>query len=261
MSLIAVLLGALGAIVSVYRSRWCFLIWLLPNAYWMWYNWPGIQSWVYVIMSLTGVAGWIMWDVDARARARELEIVRRERYVVTNALTLSQDTVTELLKRIRELEADAKRTLHRLEAIIDRQAEQLHRLQGTNDHPENHCHICGGKNISWYVDNDLWNLVVPSDMKPKSHIFCPLCFVQLAEKVGIHPTAWRLSREGDDPEVDELRIERNRQAEQIQAYTHLNETVAISCSPPSDCNDPVVLKKYMKACLDAVVTDEQCGKD
>lgn len=53
----------------------------------------------------------------------------------------------------------------------------------------------------------------------------------------------------------------DRQAKQIKAYTHLNETVAISCTPPSDCNDPMVLKKYMKACLDAVVTDEQCGKD
>ena len=33
-------------------------------------------------------------------------------------------------------------------------------------------------------------------------------------------------------------------------YKDLNDTVQISCNPPDDCNDPVVLKTYMKACFD-----------
>ncbi len=43
-------------------------------------------------------------------------------------------------------------------------------------------------------------------------------------------------------------------------YEHLNETVALTCTPPDDCNDPVVLKRYMKACFDAVVEDEDIAK-
>ena len=61
MSLIAVILGAVGAIVSVFKNRWCFVVWMVPNIYWTWYNWPAIQSWVFVIMSASCVAGWIEW--------------------------------------------------------------------------------------------------------------------------------------------------------------------------------------------------------
>ncbi len=43
-------------------------------------------------------------------------------------------------------------------------------------------------------------------------------------------------------------------------YEYLNETVALTCTPPDDCNDPVVLKRYMKACFDAVVEDEDIAK-
>lgn len=30
----------------------------------------------------------------------------------------------------------------------------------------------------------------------------------------------------------------------------LRETVLLTCNPPDDCNDPVVLKEYMKACFE-----------
>lgn len=71
MSFIAVILGAVGAILSVFKSRWCFMVWIFPNAYWIWFNWPGIQSVVFVVMSASCVAGWIAWDLDAIGR-REL---------------------------------------------------------------------------------------------------------------------------------------------------------------------------------------------
>ncbi len=35
-------------------------------------------------------------------------------------------------------------------------------------------------------------------------------------------------------------------------YETLSDTVQISCDPPDDCNDPVVLKINMKGCLDAL---------
>lgn len=87
--------------------------------------------------------------------------------------------------------------------LIAGEVKKLLKLQGDKRHPEGYCHICGGKNITWYVVNELWNKVV-ADL---SLICCPLCFVKLAEKRGIKPTAWRLSQECDSPEVDELRTQ------------------------------------------------------
>ncbi|HDZ27258.1 hypothetical protein LCGC14_1134240 [marine sediment metagenome] len=37
---------------------------------------------------------------------------------------------------------------------------------------------------------------------------------------------------------------------EIKEFEALRDTVQISCNPPDDCNDPVVLKKYMKGCFD-----------
>ena len=36
----------------------------------------------------------------------------------------------------------------------------------------------------------------------------------------------------------------------MSKYKDLIDTVLIACNPPDDCNDPVVLKTYMKACFD-----------
>ena len=38
--------------------------------------------------------------------------------------------------------------------------------------------------------------------------------------------------------------------EQIEKLRNLRDTVSINCNPPADCNDPKVLKTYMKACFD-----------
>jgi len=94
---------------------------------------------------------------------------------------------------------------------IDRMTAENKKLKGKKDHPEHYCHKCGGKNISWYVDNNLWNEVIGS-----GGILCPLCFVSIAEEKGINPIAWRLSREGDEPEVNKLRVKNNQQAERIK---------------------------------------------
>ena len=93
--------------------------------------------------------------------------------------------------------------------------ERIKELEGDKEHPENYCHLCGGKNISWYVDNELWNEVTKSEVIPGG-ICCPLCFVKLAEKKGIKPTAWRLSREGDSPREIELQLRVVNRDEQIE---------------------------------------------
>lgn len=75
---------------------------------------------------------------------------------------------------------------------------RLKKLQGSKGHPEDYCHLCGGRNLrAWYVGNELWNKVVGEEIT----ILCPICFVEIAEKKGITPTAWCLSREGDAPNI------------------------------------------------------------
>jgi len=44
------------------------------------------------------------------------------------------------------------------------------------------------------------------------------------------------------------------QAKRIAELEELKRTVQISCNPPKDCNDPVVLKTYMKACYDTAMS-------
>ncbi len=37
---------------------------------------------------------------------------------------------------------------------------------------------------------------------------------------------------------------------EIKLLEDLRTTVLIACNPPDDCNDPKVLKTYMKACFE-----------
>ena len=44
-----------------------------------------------------------------------------------------------------------------------------------------------------------------------------------------------------------------------QALSDLIATVEIACNPPDKCNDPEVLKKYMKGCLEQAQTARRAG--
>ncbi len=57
-----------------------------------------------------------------------------------------------------------------------------------NVHPESYCHKCGGKNITWHTDNDLWNRVVEEE---SPQILCPICFTEMAKEKGV-PASWQL---------------------------------------------------------------------
>jgi hypothetical protein len=69
-------------------------------------------------------------------------------------------------------------------------AAQARAGESADSHPEGTCERCRLTNVTWFCQNKLWN---------KYHgdydILCPVCFVQLAEIAGAHPTSWELREE------------------------------------------------------------------
>jgi hypothetical protein len=63
------------------------------------------------------------------------------------------------------------------------------------EHPEAHCHRCGGPNITWSAPSPLWNAVMRggsiNGADEFDGIVCPTCFAVLAEWRGI-ARAWTL---------------------------------------------------------------------
>ena len=51
-------------------------------------------------------------------------------------------------------------------------------------------------------------------------------------------------------ELEDYRDEHWSDDYEIEKLKNLRDTVSINCNPPADCNDPKVLKTYMKACFD-----------
>lgn len=97
MSIIALILTAIGAALSVVQDRRCFIAWLISNCYWVWYNWPGIQSCLFVIMSVTCIAGWCTWSKEEENELTRLgdenaELRRRDR--------ISQERIVALVRKL-----------------------------------------------------------------------------------------------------------------------------------------------------------------
>lgn len=76
---------------------------------------------------------------------------------------------------------------------VDRAVFERERAAGwPNMHPEDFCHLCGGRNVVWWVDSDRWNLAVEALDRGVLEILCPTCFVILwQESTGLTAT-WRL---------------------------------------------------------------------
>jgi len=109
MTLIAVILGAVGAILSVFKNRWCFAVWLPCNGFWIWYNYPGIQSWVFLVMFWSCLVGWWTWSHDQAAGDAMHKSMIAELYSdnkkLCTGLTHYKDKVVELeneLDRLKE---------------------------------------------------------------------------------------------------------------------------------------------------------------
>lgn len=62
-----------------------------------------------------------------------------------------------------------------------------------NRHPEDFCQKCKRPNVVWFAPSPLWNAAVRAANEPE--ILCPVCFIQLAEAIGVS-TAWFVAPEG-----------------------------------------------------------------
>lgn len=63
-------------------------------------------------------------------------------------------------------------------------------LAAEEAHPEDFCKKCGRPNIVWFAPNSLWNKVVRVNNHPG--VLCPICFVELAEAIGIREV-WKVA--------------------------------------------------------------------
>ena len=71
--------------------------------------------------------------------------------------------------------------------------ENQRRLGWPDYHPEDYCHRCGGRNLSWWVDSDRFNAAFGSHSEhPYEGIVCPGCFVEAHEKATGLRTTWKL---------------------------------------------------------------------
>lgn len=83
--------------------------------------------------------------------------------------------------------------------LVRRTRAEYSGLIGKREHPEDYCHRCGGRNVGWYADSDLWN-----QFDPPESIICPICFVVEAESKGVKTPAWRVCPEDVSDEKQRL---------------------------------------------------------
>ena len=75
-----------------------------------------------------------------------------------------------------------------IQEIVDALFASLNKSNKPTKPHEYSCQICNDVNPVWFAPNELWNKVV----NDKYHFLCPNCFIKLAEKKGLEPTAWKL---------------------------------------------------------------------
>lgn len=154
------------------------------------------------LASFVGNGGYNAPTVDAaifEAKIRDgIEtVIRVEKQRARTEPRVSDSEMTQLLRRTSlELEAE------------------LRALKGKTDgHPEDYCHRCGGRNIGWYADSDLWN-----QFDPPESIICPICFVIEAEAGGVKTAAWRVAPGDESDEANRL-------------FTRLHEALEVLSDP------------------------------
>lgn len=64
-------------------------------------------------------------------------------------------------------------------------------------HPEDYCHRCGTRNISWFVQSDLWNEAwAEAEGGGYQSVLCVACFAELWERATGTTMTWELRPDG-----------------------------------------------------------------
>lgn len=134
---------------------------------------------------------------------------------------------------------------------------RLEKLDGNDEHPENRCDMCSGRNAhSWFADSDLWNRCARADAYS---VLCPICFIERAKFHGIAPAAWRLAPADASDEVAHLQaqLREARDSVRLVAKRAVEECVKIVRSGVTD--DPLEalslgeVAPYLLACEPYIV--------
>jgi nicotinamide riboside transporter PnuC len=65
--IIAIMAGLIGTIANTYKKRWCFLLWIPANLFWIIYNLSKnefIMSAVFSIYFTFAIIGWFTWKTE-----------------------------------------------------------------------------------------------------------------------------------------------------------------------------------------------------
>lgn len=99
-------------------------------------------------------------------------------------------------------------------------AARLAELEGNDDHPENRCERCSGRNITWYADSDLWNKYAAD-----ASVLCPLCFAKAVEAAEGDTVVWRVAPGDRSDEASRLFVRLHETMERLAELESDNATL------------------------------------
>lgn len=123
-------------------------------------------------------------------------------------------------RQARELAVREGNAAARLADSIDPTTIPDQQARGWPDfHPEDFCHRCGRRNVSWYADSAIWNEIHGGS----GPIWCPVCFATAYEQQTGQRVSWRLAPRDLPDEAAHLvaseaamRHERDRQRRELE---------------------------------------------
>lgn len=71
----------------------------------------------------------------------------------------------------------------------------IHQRRKKKTHPEDYCHRCGGRNMSWHTDNETWNELTRVEGQEVPGIICPLCLDELDREKRDDGSHWYITKE------------------------------------------------------------------
>lgn len=162
-------------------------------------------------------------------------------------LTDSCDHIARLeraLVREHRLRDPHRRADGRLDADDCWLCELCEAARADPDRHEGLCDRCGGVNVVWWADHDLWNATGRTDGADEWPFLCPSCFAVVAEQRGVVPahTVWKMVPSGEvaqrtEPEVSTLQVAGSTPA--LPATHSLsNECIGGGCSDCDAGSDP-----------------------